>query len=130
MRKTKAYSLDLRERVVKAVNLGMEKETVMEVFGISRSSVNRWCLLAKSNQLAPKEDWKKGHSHRIKDFDAFRKFVEANSTLTQTQMAEKWGNISKTSIGRYIRKVGYTKKKDLFYTKSVTKQSARNIERK
>jgi len=38
----KPYSLDLRERVVKAVKGGMDREQAALIFGISRSTVNRW----------------------------------------------------------------------------------------
>jgi len=130
MHTTKAYSLDLRKRVVQAVKSGLSKKRIVKQFQVSLSTINLWCRLDKVNELAPKTNWRKGHSQIIKDYVKLAKFVEENNHLTHKEMAAKWGNISATRIGVHIRRLGYTKKKDLFYTKSVTKKSVQNIEKK
>ncbi len=130
MHTTKAYSLDLRKRVVQAVKSGLNKKKVVKQFQVSMSTVNRWCRLDKTDQLAPKTNWRKGHSQIIKDYEALAKFVDENNHLTHKQMAEKWGNISATRIGVHIRRIGYTKKKDHFYIKNAMRKNAKTIEQK
>lgn len=129
MHTTKAYSLDLRKRVVRAAQSGVDKEKIVEQFQISMTTINRWCRLEKIDQLAPKTNWRKGHSQIIKDYAKLAKFVEENNHLTHKEMAAKWGNISATRIGVHIRRLGYTKK-DRFSIKSVTKKNAENIKKK
>ena len=43
------YSLDLRERVVGAVERGQSCRAVAEIFDVSVSSVVKWCQLAREN---------------------------------------------------------------------------------
>jgi len=51
----KAYSQDLRKRVVAAVDAGKPKEEVAELFSVSVPSINRWLRLKQeSKTLEPK----------------------------------------------------------------------------
>ncbi len=51
----KAYSQDLRKRVVEAVDAGKPKAEVAETFSVSMSSVNRWLRLKRETKtLEPK----------------------------------------------------------------------------
>ncbi len=43
--------------------------------------------------------------------EEFEKFVETNSDQTQKQMAAKWGNCSRFTISRNLKKLGFTPKK-------------------
>jgi len=54
MHTTKAYSLDLRKRVVQAVKSGSSKKKIIKQFQVSISTINLWCRLDKTDQLAPK----------------------------------------------------------------------------
>lgn len=49
----KSYSLDLRERVVRAVRQGKNRQEVASTFGISLSTLKRWLILDKQGALAP-----------------------------------------------------------------------------
>lgn len=51
----KAYSQDLRKRVVGAVDAGKPKEAVAETFSVSVRSINRWLKLKReTEQLKPR----------------------------------------------------------------------------
>ena len=126
MHRTLAYSIDLREVVVGAVRAGLKKQTAVKRYGVSMSTINRWLLLDTKNKLIPKKDWKKGHSHKIKDLEVFKNFVDKNNSLTLWQLAKKWGNISAVTIRAYLHKIGYTKKKDRFYMQSAMKKNEKN----
>ena len=50
----KAYSVDLREKIVAAVRRGMSKAQVARTFGVSATSVKRYVKLAEEgNSLTP-----------------------------------------------------------------------------
>jgi len=131
MHDRKPCSSDLRERVVLSVKRGLKRKTVAKRFNVSVTSVNRWYRLYKeTGSLEAKKDWRNGHSHAIKNLEKFKKFVEKNKNLTQKEMAEKWGNISKTTIGMYLKKIGFTKKNDHYCTKNVMKKNEQNTKKR
>ncbi|NEP97390.1 MULTISPECIES: IS630 transposase-related protein [unclassified Okeania] len=47
----------------------------------------------------------------VKDWEKFEKFVETNDDQTQKQMAVKWGDCSRFTISRSLKKLGFTRKK-------------------
>lgn len=105
------YSIDLRQRVIEAVDEGIPRIVAARTFKVGFRTINRWIALRKATgSLEPKKDWRKGHSHAIKDLEQFRKFVEQNSYLTLEEMANKLGNISRSAVATYIKKIGFVKK--------------------
>ena len=50
----KSYSVDLRERVVRAVRQGMSRQDVVATFGISLWTLKGWLVLDKQGALAPR----------------------------------------------------------------------------
>ena len=105
------YSLDLRERVVAAVENGMKKTQACKLFNIGRQTLYNWLELKKEQgRLTHKDGCQKGHSHAIKDLDAFRNYVDQHLDFTQEEMAQHY-SVCKKTIGRAIKKIGYTRKK-------------------
>jgi transposase len=105
------YSVDLRERAVKAVHEGMKKIKVCKVFNIARQTLYSWLCLEKSQgHLNPQTGFQKGHSHGIKDLDEFRDFVAHHGDYTQAEMAEIY-SVGSSTIGRTMKKIGYSRKK-------------------
>jgi transposase len=99
------YSMDLRLRVIGAIDSGMPRKDAAKIFKIGFRTINRWIALRKTTgNLEPKKDWEKGHSHAIRDLEKFKKFVEQNCYLTLEEMANKWGNISRSTVAIYIKK--------------------------
>lgn len=111
---TVAYSFDLRTRAVDLINSGKRVEEIAELLKISKATLYNWLARNKKGNLKPKVNWQKGHSHKITDLDKFREFVDANKDCTLNELAEKWSNVKKSTIDRALRKIGYTKKKDLW----------------
>ena len=127
MHDRKPISSDLRERVVLSVERGLKRKTVAKRFKVSLTSVNRWYRVYKeTGNIEPKKDWRNGHSHAVKDLEKFKKFVKKNRNLTQKEMAAKWSNISSTTIGMYLKKIGFTKKNYRYYIKNVMKKNEQN----
>lgn len=116
----RTYSYDLRCKVIEAIELdGMPPSEASETFHISRNTINLWQhLKAETGDLHPKTRQQTGHSHKIKDWDKFKSFVETHSDKTQKELAQLWDeDISDRTISRALQKIGFTRKKDLWVSR-------------
>jgi len=111
-------SVDLRKRVIEAIDEGFHVDVVVKRFKVSRRSVYTWLERRRqAGSIEPKINYQKGHSHKIKNFDEFKKFVEPNKHCTVKEMVAKWEeinneSISESSIERALKKISYTSKKN------------------
>ena len=114
----KAYSLDLREKIVAAVGRGMSKAQAARNFGVGATSVKRYVMLAEEGKsLTPgKAPGKKG-----KLDGSAMKLLEEDLHSRPTVTYEKRANllfkllgvrVSKSTICRVVKRLGYTRKKD------------------
>ncbi len=112
-----AFSIDLRERVIAAVDDGMRVPEAAKVFKVCRRTIYYWKnLLKTTSRLAPKSGYQNGHSHKITDWDQFKIFAEKYKYCTSPQMRVEWKkltsvDISENVILRALKKIGYTSKK-------------------
>jgi transposase len=119
-----ALSIDLRERVIAAIEGGMRKVNAAKTFKIGRKSIYRWLDLKKeTNSLAPKSGYQKGHSHKITDWEQFKKFAEENRKSSSPQMAMKWNELTGSDVSdnvvlKALKKIGYTSKKNFWVHRS------------
>jgi len=117
------YSIDLRKRVLNAVDKGFPRAVVSSQFCVSLKTIYLWLRQRKERgHINPITGHQKGHSHKITDLFKFKEFVDSNCGLTQKVLAERWGSISPISIGRALKKIGYTRKKRVMGTKNVMKR--------
>jgi transposase len=113
----KAYSVDLREKIVAAVGRGMSRAQAARNFGVGATAVKRYVKLAgEGGPLTPgKAPGKKGKL----DGNAMKLLEEdlhARPALTYEKRAdllcELLGvRVSKATICRAVRRLGYTRKK-------------------
>lgn len=128
-----AFSIDLRERVIAAVEAGMRPVEAAKLFKISRKVIYNWKnLLKKNNSLAPKVGYQNGHSHKIKDLVEFKKFAEAHQQCSAPQMVIQWEistgiKVSESAMLKTLKKIDYTSKKKLSVMSKRIKQSAKNF---
>lgn len=109
------YSFDLKIRALNLIDNGKKVTKVAEMLNISRSALTVWLRIhRKGEDIKPKKNWQRGYGHKIVDLEIFKKFVDENNGLTLKEMAEKWGGVRKMSIQRALKKIGYSKKKDLW----------------
>ena len=55
---TSPYSLDLREKVIKYLELGNSQQSASKIFMLNPSTINRWWLRYKREGNTPQErDW-------------------------------------------------------------------------
>lgn len=120
----KPYSLDLRERIVKAVKEeGMSVKQAAERFGVSRWSANRYLNRAEAGTL--EADKPPGLEKKL-DEKARKKLkaqVKKHKDWTREQHAnalEKSTGIGLTSvsIGNYLKFLGITRKKDFLSSRT------------
>ncbi|MBD2176410.1 helix-turn-helix domain-containing protein, partial [Pseudanabaena sp. FACHB-1998] len=68
---TAAYSLDLREKAVSAVDRGEKKSHICRTLNISRNTLDQWLQLREEKgNLAPQE-YRRGPKPKIDDLEAF-----------------------------------------------------------
>jgi transposase len=110
-----AYSQDLQEKAIAALDRGVPKSEVITMFNISRDSLDRWLKQrSATGSLAATVGYQRGHSHRIVDWETFRAFVKAHGDKTQAELAELWHQpVSARTISRALVRIGFTRKKDL-----------------
>jgi len=125
----RAKSLDLRQRVVAAVHAGRPKSEVAALFGIDRSTVNRYLQRDATGDLAPKP--LPGRAPRISraEHDDLVLQLRLHPTDTLAEHCRRWDavhsvTVSMATMSRAIRRVGWTRKKGHWQPGSATKQPA------
>jgi transposase len=128
-----AFSIDLRERVIAAIDEGQRVTDVSKLFKVCKRVIYNWLnLREETNSLAPKSGYQKGHSHKITDWEKFRNFAENNQHCTVNQMIAKWAELtgitmSDSVMERALHKINYTSKKKLWVTLKPTKKNVKNF---
>lgn len=110
-----AYPYELRIRVLKAQEKGIRITKIKETFDISRNTIYKWLKIKKeTGDIKAKEGYQKGHSHKVKNMEEFKNFIESNKDKTTQELSEIWVcKISKSTILRYINKMNYSYKKNV-----------------
>jgi transposase len=116
----KAYSEDLRKKILQAVDRGMPKSEAARAFGVSRSSVKRYAAARREGRpLAPK----KHPGSKPKLDERARKILEADveerSAITLKDrcrfLEEMVGvSVSESTLSRLLRKMGFSPKEGVW----------------
>lgn len=109
----RAYSQDLREKAIAAMDRGVAKHEVITMFNISRDSLDRWLKQrSDTGEFQAVQGYQHGHSHRIVDWEKFCAFVKQHGDKTQAELAELWhAPVSARTISRALAKIEFTRKK-------------------
>jgi len=120
------YSQDLREKAIKAVESGRLVSEVSHSFGISRSTLSTWRKrFRERGDYQAITNYQTGHSHKVTDWQAFKVFAEAHGDKTQAEMAQLWPDeIDGDTIGKGLKRIGFTRKERLTPTANATKTNA------
>lgn len=60
------------------------------------------------------DGYQRGYGAKITDLEEFKEFARKHGSQTQREMAEAWrGEISDLTIGKALKKIGFTRKKKL-----------------
>ena len=115
----KAYSLDLRERVLDAYLA--DKETINEIaarFDVNRSTVVKWVALYRETGSVAARETKPGPTSTVtpKHILVLRKIIARRPDLTYDELTERWNralgtNRHRSTTVRVVLGLGYTLKK-------------------
>ncbi len=126
------YSYDLRQKVIEAIDAGRKKAEVSKFFNISRNTIDLWLNKRKEHQDYQAEvGYQKGYRPKIANLEEFQQFAQKHGSRTQSEMAEIWeGEMSSRTIGKALKKIGYTRKKKLTAIEKEMKKKDENFEQK
>lgn len=85
------------------------------IFNISRNTINLWLNKRKqTGDYRAKKGYQQGYGAKITNLEKFREFARKHGSQTQAEMAEAWEEeISDQTIGKALKKIGFTRKKNL-----------------
>lgn len=122
----KAYSEDLRRKIVDALKRGTPKNEVASLFGVSLSSVKRFAKMdCDGLSLAPK----KPPGRPLKVDEVMRKLLKADllerpaATAAQRRryLEHATGrSLSDSTVRRLVKRLGHSRKKDLLSPPNAT----------
>ena len=122
----KAYSYDLRQKVIKAIQLdGMKKTEAAQVFQLSRNTIDLWLKRQReTGDYQAKSTRPHRTGEKITDWGSFAQFAQQHGDKTQAQMAAMWQEpISARSISRVLHNLGLSRKKSHTATASGVRTS-------
>jgi transposase len=112
----KAYSEDLRKKILQAVDRGMPKSVAAKTFGVSRSSVKRYAAARREGKpLAPKKHPGSKQARPERARKLLEADVEERPALTLKDrcrfLKEMVGiSVSEPTLSRLLRKMGFSPK--------------------
>jgi transposase len=113
----KAYSLDLRARVLSAIDGGMARADAVCTFQVSLGSIKRWLRMRQTDgSLAPKPRTGKTASISSAQLATLRFQLEQLPDASLAEHARRWNadhgtSLSPWTLGRAIRRLGWSRKK-------------------
>jgi transposase len=112
----KAYSMDLRERIVQAVLAGMPQAMAARVFGVGQATVERYLRRHRQGDLAPRQSPGRPAEIGVEQTPELVAQLEAAPDATLAEHVATWAEatgvrVSVTTMHRTIRRVGWTRKK-------------------
>ena len=113
----KAYSTDLRERVLAAHARGLSRQELIETFQVSQGSITRWLRQQRlTGDLTPRLPLGRAPAIPADQEAALRRQLEAapDATLTAhvAQWAADYGTVLSTwTLARALRRIGFSRKK-------------------
>lgn len=121
----KAYSLDLRKKVIFFVTQGGSKRAAAKMFNIGEDTIYRWLRLNKLGDLSPKK--------RI-DFptkiplETLRKYVEEHPDHTLKEIGLAVG-LHASKVWKHLKKLNFTLKKRPRFMQNVAPNSVLNFKK-
>jgi transposase len=113
----KGYSVDLRQRVLAAVARGMSYQQVAQTFGVSLGTVKRLRRKQRTGaDLTPQSPSGRRATIAPSAYPRLCAQLDAHPDATFAQHADLWNaahgtNLSQWTLGRAIRRLGWTRKK-------------------
>jgi transposase len=112
------YSVDLRQRIVAAVNSGMSRSEVVRTFQVSAATVRRYLKQQReTGELAPRAHTG-GRQAQIgaDQYPALQELIAAAPDATLAETCQQWQQltgvlVSQSSMCRALAQIGWSRKK-------------------
>jgi len=126
----RAYSMDLRERVLAAVDRGTPRKEIVRTLGVSEPTIRRYLRLRReTGSVAPKPYPKRPFSigQSVEQRRALWKQLEEHDDATLEKHCQLWerkqgDKVSISTMSRAIRRLGWTLKKRVWVPPNETKK--------
>ena len=113
-----AYSLDLRTRVMAAVDDGLSHTAAAELYKIARASIAKWVKLRReTGALAARQPPGRPRTIGLSDSEALRAQLTAQPDASLAAHVAHWTSahpaqpLSRATMGRAIQRLDWTRKK-------------------
>ncbi len=112
-----AYSVDLRQRVLDALEGGMSRAQVVETFQVSLPTIKRYLKLRRdTGEIAPKPSPGRPPKISPQQHGALEAQLREQDTATLTEHVRLWRtrqgvSLSISAMSRAIKRLGWTRKK-------------------
>jgi transposase len=126
----KAYSEDLRERVVRAVDQGTSRKEIVKLFAISLATLKRYLKQRReTGSLKPKAIAGRPASKRLQVQMDLKAQLQAYPDVSLERHCELWEQahgmrVSPRTMSRAIAGLGWTRKKSLWQPVNATSTTA------
>ena len=127
----KAYSQDLRERVLRAVDQGYQRADIIKLFGVSRATIKRYLKQRRETGQVGVKPIPGRPSKKFAPLKAgLVAQLQAHPDATLEAHCQMWEQqqglqVSTTTMSRAIRQIGWTRKKRRWVPLNVTKKHER-----
>ena len=126
----RAYSMDLRERVLAAVDRSTPRKEIVRTLGVSEPTIRRYLRLRReTGSVAPKPPPKRPFSigQSVEQRRALWKQLEVHDDATLERHCQLWERkqgvkVSISTMSRAIRRLGWTLKKRVWVPPKETKK--------
>ena len=121
-----AYSVDLRERALAAIDSGMSKWEAHKTFKVSRTTLDDWLQLREESGSLEPIAYRRGPKPTIADTAEHQAFFDKHEHKTLAQLCDIWfkktgHRVSDVSMSKTLKRLGYTRKKRAIVTKNEMK---------
>ncbi len=131
----RAYSIDLRKRVVAAVESGESQVRVATTFSVSLASVKRWVGRRRrdaGDELDSRKSPGRPAKVRPEQHRALREQLESNPAATLWEHVRLWQDtqgvaLSIFAMSRAIKRLGWTRKKGVWEPASEMREPGMSI---
>jgi len=113
----RAYSLDIRQRIVRAVQAGHPKAEVAKVFEVDRRTINRYLRLDAAGELSPNPIPGRPRAITADQQADLERQLPLHPAETLAEHCQRWAARHEVTVGvatmsRMIARLGWTRKKD------------------
>jgi transposase len=120
----KAYSNDLRERVIKNYLDGISKEDIVNIFAIGLDTLNRWIRKYKKTGSVEPEKQTKFRERKFSD-DELLDAVKSKPSSRLKEIAKKF-SVTRQAVSDRLKLAGVTRKKRLSCIKKEMRRKGKN----